>query len=273
MADKPVIRKMTRWWFAIVVLALLSVLFIGLGNWQLDRADERRNIAASIDAGRQAARVSLSPDTTLDGLLPWQPATATGHWRPELSFLLDNRSLDGNPGLWLATPLELAPDKLLLVLRGWVARPIGQYNALPSIQTPSTAVQIDGDVATRIPRLFSLGEEDPLQFDTAGTASAARDTLSLADLERRQNVSLTTLSDQTNERFLPFVLMQTSSNTEDDLARKWPQPSIDASKNTGYAFQWFGFAAIALIATGVLIWRMPKRAKISVDLKDTNRDN
>lgn len=273
MADKPAISKTTRWWLALIVLALLAILFIRLGNWQLDRASERREIAASIEAGRQAARVSLSPNSDLDGLLPWQPATAIGRWRPEFSFLLDNRSLDGKPGLWLATPLELAPNRLLLVLRGWVARPIAQYNALPTVPTPSRTVQINGDVATRIPRLFSLGEEDPLQFDLAGTTPRDLDSLSLADLERRQNVSLSALSEWSDQQFLPFVLMQTNSGPDDGLARQWPQPSIDADKNTGYATQWFGFAAIALIAIGVLIWRMPKRAKMSVDFKDNDRDN
>ncbi len=271
MADKPAIRKTKRWWLAVGLLVLLVLLFIGLGNWQLDRAAERRTIAQEIAAGRQAPRVLLGAQTTLDGLVTWQPATAVGRWRPELSFLLDNRNLGNRPGLWLATPLELAPDRLLLVLRGWVARPIGQYNALPAIDTPTDAVTVEGDVATHIPRLFSLGEEAPLSFP-AGT-DADGHALPLKDLTRRQNVSLTALSDQTGETFLPLVLMQTGDGIKDGLVRQWPQPSVDADKNVGYAFQWFGFAAIALVAIGVLLWRMPRRAKISAHSKDSKSDD
>ena len=277
MADKPAIRKTARWWFAVGTLALLVVLFAGLGNWQLDRADQRRSIAQEIEAGRQAPRVLLSADTSLDGLVTWQPAMAVGRWRPEWSFLLDNRNLDSRPGLWLATPLELAPGRLLLVLRGWVARPIAQYNALPVIATPATTVTVEGDVATHIPRLFSLGEEAPLRFSWAANqkenASLGEDGLPLKDLERRQNVSLAALSEQMGQAFLPIVLMQTGDAMDDGLGRQWPQPSVDADKNVGYAFQWFGFAAIAFVAIGVLLWRMPRRAKIKVNSKDTERDD
>ena len=271
MADKPAIRKTRRWWLAVGILGLLVIVFVGLGNWQLDRADQRRAIAQEIEAGRQAQRVRLSAQTTLDGLVTWQPATAIGRWRPEFSFLLDNRNLGSRPGLWLATPLELGPDRLLLVLRGWVARPIGQYNALPTIDTPTDPVTIEGDVATHIPRLFSLGEEAPLRF--AWTADSVGDEIPLKDLERRQNVSLAALSEQTGKTFLPLVLMQTGDDIKNGFVRQWPQPSVDADKNVGYAIQWFGFAAIAFVAVGVLLWRMPKRAKITTNSKDSKSDN
>lgn len=264
MPGKTFNRKKTRWWLAIGLLFALAAAFVSLGNWQMNRAQERRVIAETINTGQDATIVTLSTHSTIAGLLPWQPATVTGTWRPELSFLLDNRNLEGNPGLWLATPLELEPDRLLLVLRGWVARPIAQYNALPSIAEPSGPVDIEGEVATHIPRLYSLGKEAPMQF--IGTAALGVDerttTLPLKDLPRRQNVSITELSEDSGRSFLPFVLLQTSAVTDDLLVRQWPKPSIDADKNVGYALQWFGFAGIALVAIGVLLWRMPRRAKI-----------
>jgi len=275
MSGKAFSRKTTRWWLAISLLLILTVVFVSLGNWQLNRAQERRAIAQTITTGQDATIVTLSTQSTLEGLLPWQPASVTGIWRPELSFLLDNRNLDGQPGLWLATPLALEPDRLVLVLRGWVARPIAQYNALPVISAPTGAVTIEGDLATHIPRLYSLGEEAPLRFvDTATLVVGEQETaLPLKDLPRRQNVSLTELSDQTGLQFLPFVLLQTSDVADELLVRQWPKPSIDADQNVGYAMQWFGFAGIALVAIGVLLWRMPRRAKITPVSKDMTRGN
>jgi cytochrome oxidase assembly protein ShyY1 len=264
-----------RWWLAISVMVILAAVFVSLGDWQLNRAQERRIIAQTITAGQDASIVTLSTQSTLDGLLPWQPAKVTGAWRPEMSFLLDNRNLDGRPGLWLATPLELAPGRLLLVLRGWLARPIGQFNALPAIAAPNGSITLEGEVATHIPRLYSLGEEAPIQFIEKTTLTIGEDktTLPLKDLPRRQNVSIAELSDDLNQAFLPFVLLQTSAVPDDLFIRQWPKPSIDADKNVGYAIQWFGFAAIALVAIGVLLWRMPRRAKILAVSKDPTRGN
>jgi surfeit locus 1 family protein len=277
MSGKTFNRKTTRWWLAISLLVILTVVFVSLGNWQMNRAQERRLIAQTITAGQDATIVTLSTDSTLDGLLPWQPATVTGTWRPELSFLLDNRNLDGKPGLWLATPLALESDRLLIVLRGWLARPIGQYNALPEISVPMGLVTIEGEVATHIPRLYSLGQEASISFIEATRLAIDEQTtkLPLKDLPRRQNVSVEELSDDTDHAFLPFVLLQTSDTdlADDLMVRQWPKPSIDADQNVGYAIQWFGFAGIALVAIGVLLWRMPRRAKISAVSKDTPSGN
>jgi cytochrome oxidase assembly protein ShyY1 len=275
MFGKSIERNTMRWWLAICAMLILAVVFVSLGNWQLSRAEDRRIIAETITAGQDATIVTLSTQSTLDGILPWQPAQVTGRWRPEQSFLLDNRNLDGRPGLWLATPLELAPDRSLLVVRGWLARPIGQYNALPAITVPNGLITLEGEVATHIPRLYSLGEEAPIQFidKTTLTIREGETLLPLKDLPRRQNVSIAELSDDLNQAFLPFVLLQTSTVADDLFIQQWPKPSIDADKNVGYAIQWFGFAGIALVAIGVLLWRMPRRAKIEAVSKDTTRGN
>jgi|UniRef100_UPI0040473249 surfeit locus 1 family protein len=275
MLGKTLNRNTTRWWLAIGFLLILATVFVSLGNWQLNRAQERRVIAQTITSGQDASILTLSTQSTLEGLLPWQRATVTGSWRPELSFLLDNRNLDGRPGLWLATPLELEPGRLLLVLRGWLARPIGQYNALPAITAPNGPISLEGEVATHVPRLYSLGEEAPIQWmdNQALTIREGETTLALKDLPRRQNVSIAELSDDLDQAFMPFVLLQTSAVADDVFVRQWPKPSIDADKNVGYAIQWFGFAGIALVAIGVLLWRMPRRAKIVTVLKDKTRGN
>jgi cytochrome oxidase assembly protein ShyY1 len=60
---------------------------------------------------------------------------------------------------------------------------------------------------------------------------------------------------RTGLKFLPTVLMQTGGDASDGLKRVWPEPSVDADKNVGYAMQWFGFAGIVLIAFLVVVWR------------------
>ena len=251
--------------FACSALALMGLLFLGLGNWQLDRAQERRAIAQAIEAGRQAPAVLLTEDSDTEQLQPWQTANVSGQWLAQWSVLIENRSFEGRPGLWLATPLQLSEDTAILVLRGWVPRPIGDQHPFETIKQSGQTVSITGEVAKRVPRLYELGQEPdlpsqpvPLDINAQGTSQ-----LDLNRLQRRQNLSVDEMSDLTGLQFLSVVLLQTDATDGSQLERGWPTPSIDANTNVGYALQWFSFAAIAFGALGVLLWRHRRRVKIS----------
>lgn len=250
-------RNKRRMLTAALMLAILGTLFSSLGNWQLNRADERRQIAQSIEQGRQSEPIRLGPDIDTSHLKPWQAADATGTWEPQWSVLLDNRNLDGKPGYWLATPLRLDQTRAILVLRGWVARPIGQFNPFPAIQQSSDPVSISGEIAMRVPRLYEIADKQTLVFDRAVTAASSEpsSTINLNQLSQLQNISVDQMSNATGIQFLPVVLLQTNPTDGQDLVRQWPTPSIDADTNMGYAMQWFSFAAIAFGAMGVLLWR------------------
>jgi cytochrome oxidase assembly protein ShyY1 len=257
-------RNRRRKLMAVVLLAMLGSLFISLGNWQLNRAQERRQIAADIEKGRQSAPVRLTTHTDTSILKPWQSAQVSGLWMPAFSLLLDNRNLDGKPGYWLATPLRLSTDKALLVLRGWVARPIGQFNPFPTITQSDRTVSVDGEIARRVPQLYEISDKQALQFDVDAIIDHAKgiSAIDLGRLQQLQNVSLEPLSKALGMSFLPVVLMQTNDTDGTDLVRQWPTPSIDADTNIGYAMQWFSFAAIAFGAMGVLLWQVWRREKI-----------
>jgi len=92
---------------ALVLLGMLVGLFSSLGRWQLDRAAQRDAIKSAMEAGRKRAPIELSTGTPADRLAPWQAASAQGHWRHDLTVLLENRNYQGRPGYWVATPLVL----------------------------------------------------------------------------------------------------------------------------------------------------------------------
>lgn len=250
---------------AVVVLIAMALLFISLGNWQLRRAEERREVSAQIAAGRSSAPITLRAETDVNHLAPWQSVHVRGVWAPQWSLLLDNRNLDGKPGLWLATVLKLNEQTGILVLRGWVPRPIGDHHALPTVRQSTQAVEVSGEVLNRVPQLYQIAQEGPLAAEptilSANTDSQT--SLELSALQRRQNVGFAELAAWTGTNILPIVLLQTSAAPNPELLRDWPEPAIDADKNIGYALQWFSFAAIAIGAIGVLLWRLRTRAKIS----------
>lgn len=280
----------TRTIFAGLLLVAVAAACVALGFWQLDRAAERRRIAQNIEQGRSASTLNLNARVLEPQLIKnWTPAQVEGTWRDDLSVLLDNRNLEGRPGLWLATPLVLADGRAVLVLRGWFARPLGAQPA-PIIATSSEMQVIQGELVQRVPKLFELWSSNKasrltfansptdsrsvtpstvsrgaaLSVDTpqATTSLDGRTTtspkLETGTLPRVQNLSLAELSEQSGLNLLPVVLMQTS-RANDGLIRVWPEPSVDADKNLGYATQWFGFAAICLFALLVFAWRLKRR--------------
>jgi len=248
---------------ALILLATVAVVCLMLGRWQLDRAEQRREIAATLEAGRRAPALNLTPTVDTNALQAWRPATAQGQWRPEWSVLLDNRNLEGKPGLWLATPLMLDDKSAVLVLRGWIERPIGNQSA-QKIPISAGDDRVEGELALRVPRLFELWSSQAqasgtLPADWKGAVQPDQGVIDTALLPRLQNLDLEEFAQRTGLQFIPAVLMQSAALTKDGLKRVWPEPSLDADKNVGYAVQWFGFAGIVLIAFVVIVWRRFRR--------------
>lgn len=242
---------------ALLLLAVVIAVTVSMGRWQLRRADERRAVAAAIEAGRQQAPLRLSAGQGAAAYMPWRAAEARGVWRPKLSVWLENRNHQGRPGYWLATPLVFDDGRnAVLVLRGWVARQPGSQQA-PAVPAEAGPVTVQGELAERVPRLFELW--------SFGGAGAARLPARLGDgpAPVLQNLDLKAYAQSTGLALLPTVLMQTAASTSpaDGLVRDWPGPSVDYSQNQGYALQWFSFAAIAALAWLVVAGRAWKRAR------------
>lgn len=252
-----------RYLVAFVGLAVLALAFVSLGNWQLGRAAERDAIARAIEQGRRQAPLELAADTPADALVPWRPAQATGTLRHDLTVLVDNRMHDGRPGYWVATPLLLPPADqrhAVLVLQGWIPRSGPGPQAQPALPTTSGPVTVRGELLEHVPRLFEL-------WSFSGSADVQLPAR-LPDPSRPmpvvQNVPLDAYAAASGLKLLPIVLAQTAPTSPDDsgvFQRQWPEPSLDSDKNRGYALQWFGFTAIAVIAWLALAWHVLFRRK------------
>ena len=252
---------------ALALLAAAAAVFVSLGQWQLGRAEERQVLAEQIDWGRTQPPIDLTVLTPPHDMLPWRPAKTRGVWLGHLSVWLDNRNLEGRPGLWLATPLMLEGGKTLLVLRGWIARPIGA-DPEPVVPTMKGPVDVQGELLTHVPRLYELKS---VRGETSAAANAgfpagwpdsptyAMHNATIA-YPRVQNLELTSYADLTKLNMMPVVMAQTN-DAKDGLTRQWPGPSVDFEKNKGYALQWFSFAGIAMTAWLGIIWRTWRRHK------------
>ncbi|NYT68352.1 SURF1 family protein [Pusillimonas noertemannii] len=247
---------------ALALLAVVAAVCVSLGNWQLDRAAERDAISQAIERGQQSTPLALLPGTPAEQLQDWRAAQARGIWLHRFTVLLDNRNFNGRPGFWVATPLLLDQETntALLVLRGWLARPLGPGQALPDLAPPEGVQEVSGQIRQRVPRLFELWSfsgRDPNALPGSFPAADGKPP-------RVQNLDLDDYAAATGLKLIPVVLEQTSDAAVEqhtDLVREWPLPPTDSDTNRGYALQWFSFAAIAVIAWILIAWRaLRKRA-------------
>lgn len=220
----------------IVLVATLAAVALTarLGIWQLSRAAEKQALQASLDE-----RGALPPLAGTE--LPRGAAEAAHHrravlqgrWLAARTVFLENRQMDGRPGFFVLTPLELAPGDAVIVQRGWVPRDLMDRTRVPEVPTPTdTAVQVAGRVMPPPARLYDFGNGG------SGTV--------------RQNLDLAVYAQEIGVALRPWSLQQQADGAPDDgLARRWPAPAVDLHKHHGYAFQWF---ALAALLTGLYVW-------------------
>lgn len=153
-----------------------------------------------------------------------------GRWLAARTVYLDNRQMDGRPGFYVVTPLQLAAGDAVLVQRGWAPRDLRDRTIVPAVPTPDGEVELQGRVMPPPARLFDFGGV------AAGTI--------------RQNLDLAAYSHEIGVPLRPLSIQQTAG-ADDGLQRRWPAPAADVQKHYGYAVQWFGMAS--LIA-GLYLW-------------------
>ncbi|MFN0183942.1 MAG: SURF1 family protein [Aquabacterium sp.] len=221
-----------RWMLATLVVAALGAR---LGVWQLDRARQKLDLQASMQARADMPALpsrQLAQDATTAAGQWHRPATVTGRWWPQRTVLLDNRQMGGRPGFFVLTPLRLTDGGVLMVQRGWLPRdPIDRVRVEPPL-LPVGEVIVSGRIAPPPSRLLDFGD--------AGQGLI------------RQNLDLDTFAAEISEPLLPVTLLQLPGAADGDgLARDWPRPAVDVSKNHGYAFQWFSLSALVI---GLYAW-------------------
>jgi surfeit locus 1 family protein len=174
--------------------------------------------------------------TTPDAAAPQfeRRALLHGRWLAGRPIFLDNRQMNGKPGFYVVTPLQLeGRAESVLVQRGWVARNFADRTALPALPTPTGSVTIVGSIAPPPARLY--------EFATAASGPI------------RQNLDLDAYARELGIPLLPLSLLQVDGpdTGADGLRRDWPLPAVDLQKHYGYAFQWF---ALAALMAGLYVW-------------------
>lgn len=216
-------------WVPFIATVIVAVIGISLGNWQTRRALEKEVVEAKLSVRESAPPLVLSAAPTSTAEIEYRRVLVRGEFIHDWTVYLDNRPYKGNAGFYVLTPLKIADSGMhILVARGWAKRDLADRTKLPSIPTPEGKIEIEGVVRLHSSQVLQLGNAEPLR------SKAIVQNVTPSDFE------------QVGLHMQPFIIEQLR-DTGDGLVRDWPRPSIGVEKHRGYAFQWYGLAAMALV--------------------------
>jgi cytochrome oxidase assembly protein ShyY1 len=239
-----------RWLGALALAVAAGVAMVFLGIWQLHRYEERAATNDRIDAASSAAAVPLSgvlaapADPGRAGPAPshdkaWTNVTVTGRYDPAHEIQARGRTVDGDVGFEIVTPLVLPDGAAVLVDRGWIP-PAGDALAAPVVPpAPSGQVTVVGQVHPSENRPTPVTHRDG-RLDT-------------------RRISVPRLAGQ-----LPYpvygayLLLTQQTPAADPAFKSIPIAHEDAWQNAGYVVQWWLFAVMPLCLYG---WLARKEAQ------------
>lgn len=235
-------------WKSLLAIVLMLPVLLGLGNWQLKRADEKAALLQDFQQRQALPAVAISD---LSEYPNYRPVTARGKFDPERYWLLDNRIVDGRFGYEIVGLFELKNGKKLLVNRGWVPGDAGRRQLpLPSI--PTAELELQGQMYWGTGKPFSLGEQV------------------VTDWPRLQQWLNLKKAQAEFPALLPTVL-QLEEQSPAALRIQRVIVNVSPEKHIGYAVQWF---AMALMLTVIFLCRnsniVPLLRRSSISRKTTN---
>ena len=116
----------------ILIFAIIFVpITISLGFWQIDRAEEKKQIIASYDELLTSEPIGLKSNTTYKN---WQPVMTVGRFKDTVIFE-DNAIVNGRAGFKIYHLFENGDGSYVFVHRGFIERNMIKNN-LPQIDIP-----------------------------------------------------------------------------------------------------------------------------------------
>jgi len=237
-------KLILRWVGLAVFLSLVGLACVRLGEWQLDRLDQRRAANAVVldNENRPAVAYTEVMGGPVDDDDQWQQVTLTGTYTGE-QYQVRYRNHDKQAGIEVAAVFETTSGDELLIDRGFIPRQAGQPDTEVLPTPPAGEVSVLGWV-----------HRDERGDDTAVVPHEFKVRL----------INSEAIGTDLGRDLLPgyVVLRESTPGNGEGLIPLTP-PVLDEGNHFSYALQWYAFGAIAVIGIAVLI---------RADLKDRRKD-
>jgi surfeit locus 1 family protein len=222
---------------ATVMLVVLLTVFVSAGRWQLRRAAEKEAIQASFETGADMELLYEPIDDATAADKRYRRLQLDGVFLPEQQILLDNIVHDGINGYEVLTPF-VTDETVIMVNRGWVRANMDR-RVLPDISVTAEPRTVTG-IVNKLP--------------APGIRFAAEYPSDMPWPRRMLYPEQATIAEALGRPVTSYQLLLTA-NQPDGYTRVWKALTVDSKTNYGYAFQWFSFAALALIFYVILMVR------------------
>lgn len=227
------------------VFVLLFALLLGLGGWQLDRAEQKQRLIEAHESASVQMTLDLNWRQEMMQGDRYRPVLAKGRFDDRHQWLQDNQVYKGRAGYHvysLFVPTGSVAEALL-VNRGWV--PVGQDRAvLPDLPVPAGEVVLHGHL------------DHPASVGIAmGDLSFRRDTA----VSVHPFMDISALTIELGRPLFPLAMVL-DEGEPGALTKDWsPAMQMGPEKHLGYALQWFSLAlALMIIFVGVNAERIKK---------------
>lgn len=219
----------------LVFLLVLPVL-LRLGFWQLDRAEEKRDLIALFKQQNELGPLIIKDIIKLNEKLNYRSAQVEGKYNSGKQVFIDNKIHQGKTGVHVLTPFNLKnSDYSILINRGWVPMVIDR-SSLPIIETTSQLLTLKGKIKVLGKKPFMVGD----QFQSNKGWPALMQWINFEEIENKSGLKL-----------LPYIFLL-DKKEQSGYTRNWNPVVMKPEKSTSYAVQWFSLA-LALVIIYIVV--------------------
>jgi cytochrome oxidase assembly protein ShyY1 len=214
---------------ATLVTFVCVVIMFALGNWQLQRAEQKTVRLLAIEQAAETEQVDLQQVSNgkIEQLLD-MPVNFEGTADAEHFFLLDNKIHKGRVGYQVLVPMQTYSGTVMTNF-GWVAA-TSSRDILPNIQINNKEMRYAG--------VLSLPLDNIMVKETAVVDGDWPKVLQQTDLDIIQQ--------HYKKQILPFVVLLTAEENS-FFIRDWQPVVMAPEKHIAYAAQWFLLAFAGLV--------------------------
>jgi surfeit locus 1 family protein len=198
---------------------------VSLGFWQLDRADQKRTIEASIQkANTGVVELIINQNELLNK--EYYEVRLQGSYIGDKQFIYDNQIVDQASGYYVLTPFVLTgQSNAIMINRGFIPWN-GRRDQLDDIAVDSAFREVKIQVSRPIKRIELKTSDISNQFPVL---------IQAIDFDVIEEISSTSFVD---------VIGLLEPSSDDGFVRKWEPYTGSIEKHIGYAIQWFLMALV-----------------------------
>ncbi|MBU6234720.1 MAG: SURF1 family protein [Alphaproteobacteria bacterium] len=223
-----------------IVTAIVVLVFLKLGFWQLDRLHWKEGLIKSIEAEKSVDPSAVPLNQLVDSVAyNLHRGFLTGVWAQDKNMKVGPQMMDGELGYWIVTPLVLNSGMAVMVNRGWVPEKMAVI--MMDTNPPKGIMTVRGMLRTTDEDGQMVGDDwkswRGLNVDRMSIGAGFNNHASLA------------------------FFMEGSTPPDESVLKPAPALTNMRNEHLNYSIFWFGMAVltVVLFVLGSVVPNLPKK--------------